>query len=697
MISIEDRHIKEAEEILINGDEFEKIERIPFIKNLDSCDLLAVPGSGKTTVLLAKLYCLSKHLPFEDGSGILVLSHTNAAVNEIEKKLKKEVPKLFEYPNFVGTVQSFVNKFLASPACFQKYGSYILQNDNDIYEKEAEKFFYSLPWGEKKDKLLKRELYGRANRNKKTNSPKERENNTIKFIQNLKFNFLIKKITYGDKNSTLYSESGKAKEKYNQILVWKENLLSQGILNYRDSFYLADWYIEKFPQIKQILQSRFKYVFIDEMQDLETYQIGIIDRIFYGEKSPTIIQRIGDINQAIYNSGKRVKTKADWNVRKPMYLNDSYRLTKEVADIVNYFTLDKQKNEGDEPRFVVNGKRKLEFAIKPHLILFDNSTKGILKGKFSELIKNFELEKINESEKYGFHIIGWNAKWDDEQDHNGKLRLEDIFEEYKKDSSSLKETYNSLSEYLQYFDKDKRTLEAARKAVLNALIHILRIEEKKYTTIVRGKEKNRYYSKKELINHIKEDKGKYETFKNTLYQWSFDLAAKQKYEEVYNSIKEFIESDFKDWFKFELSQKTNDFIGIGFEELIQEEEIEEEKQTGDFNVEIGTVHSVKGQTHCATMYVETSYYNYETGKKNVKEALKKESHNFNLGNNSDVRGKESFKMMYVGFSRPTHLLCFAVLKNNIKDEIDNYKNVGWEIVDLTEPNEITGETHQKDD
>ena len=131
-MKIRDEHIKEAEELLINGNKFDTVERIPFIKNLDSCDLLAVPGSGKTTALLAKLYCLSKHLPFKDGSGILVLSHTNAAVNEIENKLKKVVPSLFEYPNFVGTIQSFVNKFLANPACFEKYGSYISAVDDDI-------------------------------------------------------------------------------------------------------------------------------------------------------------------------------------------------------------------------------------------------------------------------------------------------------------------------------------------------------------------------------------------------------------------------------------------------------------------------------------------------------------------------------------------------------------------------------------
>ncbi|UPQ79728.1 AAA family ATPase [Flavobacterium azooxidireducens] len=144
-MKISPEHITEAAKLLIGGNIFDR-ERIEFITNLDTCDLLAVPGSGKTTALMAKLYCLSKQMPFSDGSGILVLAHTNNAVDEIEKKLKKNCPHLFEYPNFVGTIQSFVNKYLASQACFEKYGSYISKNDKEVFEKEALKFYFSLKW-----------------------------------------------------------------------------------------------------------------------------------------------------------------------------------------------------------------------------------------------------------------------------------------------------------------------------------------------------------------------------------------------------------------------------------------------------------------------------------------------------------------------------------------------------------------------
>ena len=37
-------------------------------------------------------------------------------------------------------------------------------------------------------------------------------------------------------------------------------------------------------------------------------------------------------------------------------------------------------------------------------------------------------------------------------------------------------------------------------------------------------------------------------------------------------------------------------------------------------------------------------------------------------------------MMYVGFSRPTHLLCFAVLEENVKGDLEKFENSGWVVV-----------------
>jgi len=65
--------------------------------------------------LLAKLLALENYLPFSNGAGILAISHTNAAVDEIRHRISYHCPKLFSPPNFIGTIQTFVDQFLAVP------------------------------------------------------------------------------------------------------------------------------------------------------------------------------------------------------------------------------------------------------------------------------------------------------------------------------------------------------------------------------------------------------------------------------------------------------------------------------------------------------------------------------------------------------------------------------------------------------
>ena len=108
-MQIDDELINKAEKALLpQGCTFDE-ERRNFIKRFDTCDVLAVPGSGKTTALQAKLLCIEDNLPLIEGGGILVLSHTNNAVNEIKKNLASECYQIFKSPNFIGTVQDFID------------------------------------------------------------------------------------------------------------------------------------------------------------------------------------------------------------------------------------------------------------------------------------------------------------------------------------------------------------------------------------------------------------------------------------------------------------------------------------------------------------------------------------------------------------------------------------------------------------
>ncbi len=686
-----DRYLEQAESILLNGGTFDD-ERKIFIRNLETCDLLAVPGSGKTTALLAKLYCIAQNMPFEDGSGILILSHTNKAIEEIEKKLKNYCPRLFEYPNFIGTVQTFVNKFLANQACFEKYGTYIKKNDDELYEYEVKKFYYSLVWSRRgvEPKNLVNKLYGKANYNKYNLTSPEKINNTINFIKNLELDLIGKKIVYGSNQTTLYIENGSAHNFYLQIKEWKENLFKNGLLNYKDSFNIGLYALSTNSNLKNVLQKRFKYVFIDEMQDLEDFQINIIDDIFFSDSSQTTIQRIGDKNQSIYNS---VKENCDWITRQDfdsenytdLTIQNSMRLSPSIANLVDKFVLKRPEN------YSVIGKFE-ESTIPPHLILIDQNTTGeSLKTKFKEIIEENNLHFESKNLEKGFHIVSWTTDKDD------VFCLKKLFPKFSKESK--KKNFDCLKKHLFLFEKEKPTLEAIRKSTLNALIRILDLENIK-------NEDGKFYTKRQLINFFKNQGEEfYNDFIGKLFKWCFEIITKENYSEIYGEIKNFIESENfiglnwnnEESFTPKTITNSRDFINKDFPFISEEENETEESEIDNYPIHLSSVHSVKGQTHCATMYIESYYYEYETKKLNVvipatrkklEEVLPNPLLNQHQAyrSNKDARAKETLKMMYVGFSRPTHLLCFAVLKENIHEHLESLKieNGGiWKVIDIT--------------
>lgn len=90
--------------------------RRSFLKSMSTLDVSACPGSGKTTLVVAKLAILARHWKSRT-QGICVLSHTNAAREEIEHRLGgSEIgQRLLRYPHYIDTIHGFTGRFLASP------------------------------------------------------------------------------------------------------------------------------------------------------------------------------------------------------------------------------------------------------------------------------------------------------------------------------------------------------------------------------------------------------------------------------------------------------------------------------------------------------------------------------------------------------------------------------------------------------
>ncbi len=652
VINITDEEIQYAEKLLLPAGKTFEPEHIDFIRNFNTIDLQAVPGSGKTTALLAKLVILENKLPFSDGSGILVLSHTNAAIDEIKEKLQKHCPRLFSYPNFIGTIQGFVDEFLAIPFYVSKFKKKPNRIDHEIYNEIATKRYNSFPNSAAKNWL-------------------NRQHDPESLFKNFRFDINLNLTNGINGNIVLRSDSNS--QTYKAFKTIKLQILKSGVLNYDDAYFLAELYLKEIPSIKTILQKRFSFVFVDEMQDMDTHQYNLLEKIFYDEgNSISKIQRIGDRNQAIYNSLSNIKTNEVWQLRvnsdSVLNLSGSQRLSKNIADVVKKFAL---YNDND---FDIVGKN--ECAIKPHILVFENNTIRNIIPRFAQIVRENNL--VN-SEK-PIKVVCWNTDWKDyETSRNdiSKLRLEDYYNGFKKEKSKPKQDYDNLKSYLLYYEK-KRTLDPIRKNILNAFLKILRLEN--INTI-----DGRPYTKKKLIDFIREkDIQKYDELNLNLYNWSIGII-KGKTDQVVVEINEYIPVLLEIFDK--VISLSLDFINHESAET-SIENTDTLTQTNYYieeglEIEITSVHAVKGQTHCATLYLE-SYFQQDGRGANAKsyesQRLKEQFLGIHIQSEVGDRVKQSAKMAYVGFSRPTDLLCVAIHKNRFDSYLSSIDRNLWKIV-----------------
>lgn len=663
-MEIKPENIAKAEQLLLpDGCHFDE-ERIQFINRMESGDLLAVPGSGKTTALRAKLYCIAKQLPMKDGRGILALSHTNVAVDELKKMLQNHCPQLFEYPNFVGTIQEFVDTFLALPYYVQKYGHREDIIDEDRYVQLCEHFMSNARW--ESTYLRGKLVYAKDYR-------KIRMGYADDGKRILRYGIEGEEVVIEPAPKWVRENSAaeKVAQLNNFLIHIKEKILNFGVLHYDDCYYLAETNIMEHPDIIDILRNRFACVFVDEAQDMKEYQLKIIDKCFHCDS--VVLQRIGDPNQAIFDGFSMDNT---WERRNPSFINKSLRLTQDVASVVDHLVLDRGDDGQGGVRFVVNGVRPQEPIIPRYLLLYNQDTIGGLKEKFKDVIRLHHLESTAEAGKYGFHIVGWNSEAKNDVLHR---RLEDIFPEYHRNLSKPNANPATLSEQIQ-IERHIGNFKESRKTVLEVFVKVVRMAEQRPTD-------GRFFTANKLLAVVKEKvQMEQQQFREELLECTKKLS-EGAWSDAYIIIKATSTKWLNDFFQKLPNEKVKAYYEDAFVPFIPEVE---EQDADDIAVSIGTVHSVKGMTHCATMYVETSYKNkYESeymledkttgrGRNKVRTITSPFlMQDLQPKNNNAAMAK---RMLYVGFSRPTHLLCYASEKRLWNDDVlQMMKDTGWEV------------------
>lgn len=616
MIEITDAHIEEFEN-KFEGLSFDD-ESKEFIKCLKTKDIQACPGAGKTTSLVAKLDIITNQMPFKDNSGILVLTHTNVAVDEIKAKLGANAKILLSYPNHVGTFQSFVNKYLAIPMYVKLRGNRPERIDTEIFYKKFENIL----------KTYHTSVFGWL-----SSVGEQRRDSAIGVYQKLTINSTKDKFYYNNQGNAILTQASK-QQFFNTIKTIKDRniereLTYNGYLKYEHCYELALKYLNDFPNMKEVFQKRFKYVFVDEVQDTDDIQFEILDKLF--SNSDVVIQRIGDKNQEIF---RNIRSEASgWNIASDnLEIKNTKRLSTKISEKVKHFAISPQE---------LNGNSRIEF--QPVILLFDkNNMQETVLLEFGKLIEEHELYNVGNKI---FKAVGAVKS------HNDHYGISSYYTDFvQTDNTSLEK--DTLLEKFELFDTQNILPQDYRKVILAIVIEYLKAEK-----IFND---NKYFTITTLLKFLKENHNQiYNDFKLKLLEsvqklnnqeCSYDIQ-KEKIQNILNifgksvdeeKLKEVIKNH-----KFEFTKKIN------------KNKFNYSNGEITFDIDISTIHKAKGETHTATLVLETFNRTYDL--KQLLNLLKGKT--IKKSSTTDVKKK----LLYVAMSRPTHLLCFAINKEHVND------------------------------
>ncbi|HHX80070.1 MAG TPA: UvrD-helicase domain-containing protein [Acholeplasmataceae bacterium] len=644
-IQINDEDINWVESLLGEDIDF-NFERRELIKNLESINIQAYPGTGKTTMLVAKLAILAKKWP-NTNKGICVLSHTNCAREEIENRLgETQIGKaLLKYPHFVGTVHSFFDQFVALP-WLRSQGYKIHMIESELILKLR---WFSLP------------------------------NNTKFHLKKSNYDYSVccYSVCLGN---IPYNKGGDTKEKIINVI---EESQKQGFFTFDEMLLFAWDAIEKCDSIPIALRNRFPLVLIDEAQDINSKQWDLIKKVFPEDNDEIVIQKYGDSNQAIYNNFVEAQEDNQIFGETVVEIGDSKRFDDRIAKLANTVATKYNNMRGTKNEF---SSRNI-----PHTIFLfkkENATKVI--DEFGQLALDcFSDEELKQNEKNGCHVIGMVHRKKEEEatreDHFPK-GIYDYWKPYDASIDRKKQTFSSLIDYFRAgISEFKKTYE------LNCFI--MRIAE----------------GMRRLLNKAKNEtfiSASKNPFSSIMKKLPFEIQHELR-EYLYDLILEFFQCESDKYLSKDNWKKINDKLTHILDLFVLEnnynsfeflswnlgdsstytrgkaevEKINHYKHT-DANtgrsvfLKFGSIHSVKGKTHLATLVLETYFKSHNM--KKILASLSGGKCTSNKINNSRL------KCQYVAMTRAKALLCLAMLEDYVSPEnIKDLQKLGWRIKRVT--------------
>lgn len=623
---------------------------------LDTADFEACPGSGKTTVLVAKLAVLAMRWPHRQ-QGICVLSHTNAARREIEGRLGNSTAgkDLLRYPHFIGTIHSFVNEFLAVPWLRSK-GYPIRAIDTQIALR-------------KRLSLL----------NPRWRYAMEQRNLTPYCLAYDRSDF-----TGGSKGSL-----GVNTPTYQALVAAARESSELGYFCFDEMFVWANELLDKRPEVAGALRARFPLVFVDEAQDNSQEQAALLYRIFTSGDSPSRRQRFGDSNQAIYSRAEQTGAQIDQFPSLPTFsLPRSYRFGQVQADHVKGFGVVPQSLIGAGPADISLRTEPLP----PVMFLFDDQSVSQVLSRYAEhILANFSSAAISRGL---FKAVAAVHKLD--KDTEVPRAIGHYMPTYSPASAHTESRPDSFVQYLDIArmgiasSSNASGLVSALASAVLAMVSILgasppfvgrKSSHRKILELLDGAPAGADYAW--LVEYVLSRRGL-----PLEADWSDEIVPRVRRVVGALSGHVTITSEAEIFLAWPSDRSVHGDGAASVQPQINTYSYPNDAPT--VHIRLGSIHSIKGETHTGTLVLESYYFQHNL--RELKPWLLGERQGGSRENSrrrvvtEGARMLSRLRLHYVAMTRPTHLLCLAMRRDSFStSELEQLTTRGWEVVDCSIP------------
>ena len=651
---------------LLGFDTFDEPRRT-YLKRRTTVDVSACPGSGKTTLVVAKLAILAKNWPYRN-KGICVLSHTNVAREQIEQRLGRTLvgKRLLTYPHFIGTIHSFTNRFLALPWLYSNgYPSPTIDNDATTAERRR-------VLGESKYNSLHFFL-----------SKKRCQFDQLRICdRDLNFNFIDK--PFPARSCT---------PSYQNAKFAIEETAKAGYFCHDEMFVCADALLEDHKDIPLWIAHRFPLIILDEMQDTSKKQSSLLNTIFSRESDNIVVQRFGDSNQRIFDSTEVDPNEmADFPDSDPDYyleIPNSYRFGDEIAKFASPFAANpvgKNGLYGIGPSWINS-----EDQINKHAIIVfpDNNTSNVLDAYGKHVLSVFCDETLAQGP---ITAVGYVHRDDPNvtpEHSNYPKSVGHYWSDYSAETPRQSTHPPTLFQYIymaQHLVIETKTLSLGVEKIASGIVELARL----LGNIGNLKRKTRTH--RTILETLGNNIDALTTYQSILRRFLIDKMVLSKkswpghVEDILtvssvlcekgvgrNEADKFLAFP-QDYASLnETTHVSSDDLGLNVFRVSD--------GTRSVDIRLGSIHSVKGQTHLATLLLNTFWYAHSA--KQIMPWLEGKKSN---GENANRQDYQRLLHTYVAITRPSHLLCLAVprsaLGNNPDQTITTLMKKGWNIAEL---------------